>query len=137
MDTRHKILNLNLDYKQPRRIEMEPRAIDRQAPQGDLYVERLDEMPEDIELIDMQPEGAHYVVAHSETGHHHVLPTKEVKVFNVKNMPFVSFAKVEAPVRLDHHRHQDQHGSMLLQPGIYKFTRQHQVTPEGLQRVVD
>jgi len=106
----------------------------KQAAQGDLLVRRIKDIPEG--LAPMVPEGEVYVVGHSETGHHHVLPRKDVHCFQ-SNDPLVSYVVVEGNVELRHLRAFDTHEALGIGPGNYEIRRQREHTPEGWRRVQD
>lgn len=109
--------------------------LNKQAVQGDLHFRKIDHVPEDVTPV--KAVNGEFIVAHSETGHHHVLPQTGVSLFSVNGNPFLMIAKIEQPAMLFHKRSFDTHDSVLFQPGVYAFHRQRQHTPEGMVRVVD
>ena len=107
----------------------------QQAAQGDMLITKVDAIPEGLKP--MKPEGDHYVVAHSETGHHHVLPENDVDVFQAANDPFVLYLVVNNETQLEHLRSFDTHAPISIPPGMYRINRQREYTPEGFRRAQD
>lgn len=111
-----------------------------QAAQGDLFVRRIDAIPAGANP--MQTEAGNFIVAHSETGHHHVIAARpNVQVFTT-NDPLVSYLQViEATdameTVLEHLRSFDTHESISIPPGNYELRRQREHSPEGWRRVED
>lgn len=110
------------------------------AAQGDLYIRRVAEIP--AGLKQMKPENGKYIVAHSETSHHHVIEARpNVTVFDTED-PLVSYLQVieatdamEAVV--EHLRSFDTHESISIGPGNYEIRRQRENAPEGWRRAAD
>ena len=116
----------------------------RVAAQGEAYFMKLE--PGTIagqELKELAPEkpGVH-IIAHSETGHHHVMEREGVKVYepvnsNPDTAVGILYMIVEKPTVLEHLRPYDTHESIMFEPGEYKVTLQQEYTPEGYRRVAD
>ena len=108
--------------------------------QGDIYIRRVSALPKDAKQI--KAENGNYVVAHSETSHHHVIAAKDnVKVY-VGNDPMVSYLEVieatdKAECLLEHLRSFDTHETIKIPAGIFEIRRQREYTPEGWRRVED
>ena len=96
--------------------------------QGDLNIFRVDEIPVLSETDDR-------VLAHSETGHNHVLEGNAVRVFSEDD--FQSYIDVQETAKVVHLRSFDTHETIELPPGKYKVTRQREYTPEGFRRAAD
>lgn len=111
------------------------KTFERQAAQGDMLITKIDSIPEGLEP--MKPKGGQMIVAHSETGHHHVLPEADVDVFHAANDEFVLYLVVNNETELKHMRSFDTHESLKLQPGKYRINRQREYTPEGFRRAAD
>jgi hypothetical protein len=108
------------------------------AAQGDCFLMRVDELPEG--LCAATPENGAYIVAHSETGHHHVIEANpdRVKMFEDPSDPLTAYLMVIADdVALEHKRSFDTHEALNPAPGIYKVRRQREYTPEGFRRAQD
>ncbi len=111
-----------------------------QAAQGDILVRRIDALPSDIKLI--KAENGMFVVAHSETGHNHVIAERpNVRLYSA-NDPMISYLEVieatdKTECLLEHLRSFDTHETIKINPGIYEIRRQREYTPEGWRRVED
>jgi len=111
----------------------------KMAAQGDFVIIRLQELPTD--LVPFEPEGGVYVVAHSETGHNHVMTMDRVKAFQKPNVKpadlYEMFLKVAVPTEITHLRSHDTHEALLVPPGDYIIKRQREYIPEGFRRAAD
>lgn len=109
-----------------------------QARQGDLYIKRIAELP--IEIKAMPAQDGVYIVAHSESGHHHVInaiPGSEV--FESED-PLTLYLRVinESEVKLEHQKTgPDAHKPILFPSGIFRIRIGRERTPEGWRRVTD
>ena len=109
-----------------------------QAAQGDLLIRRITEVPEGFTAVTPDTEGG-VIVAHSETGHHHVmlLDRPGVEVMRNPSEPGRSVVQVTDSAVLEHRRADHQHESLTFEPGVYELLRQREATPDGWRRVVD
>lgn len=115
---------------------MKDEVIDFIAPysaQGDLNIFVCDEIPES--LTEKQPENGKHVLAHSETGHNHVIDGNTARVYEENE--FVSYMEVSEKSNVVHLRSFDTHKTIALPPGKYRITRQREYTPEGFRRAID
>lgn len=113
------------------------KSFNKQAAQGDVLITRIDKMPEVVSPA--KSEGGKFIVAHSETGHHHtVMERPGVRYFTGKD-PAIAYLEVidSVEVTLEHERSFDTHESLLLNGGTYEIRRQQEYTPEGWRRVAD
>lgn len=110
------------------------RTFDKQAAQGDLLITVIDDLPEGVS--ELEPDGDHHIVAHSETGHHHVVAANAARAYQGDN-PMVMFLVVTTPTVLEHHRSFDTHEPLELRSGTYEIRRQREYTPKGWRRVAD
>lgn len=111
-------------------------TFEKRAAQGDIFITKIDSLPKD--LREMKHDDNQYIVAHSETGHHHTLPTKGVKVYEASNDPFVLYVAIDNEYAdLTHNRSFDTHAPIRLKNGVYRINRQREYTPEGWRRVAD
>jgi hypothetical protein len=78
-----------------------------------------------------------FIVAHSETGHHHVLESK--KPFTVSQSDKEFLIELFAPAKLVHKKQVDKHKTLSVAPGRYKVTYKNEYNPwEGvISRVFD
>ena len=110
------------------------------AAQGDLMLRRIDKLPAGLTLLPTE-QGA-YIVAHSETGHHHIIKDRpSVKVYTTDD-PMVSYLEVvdatdKTETLLEHLRSHDTHETISIPSGIFELRRQREYTPEGWRRVAD
>jgi hypothetical protein len=112
----------------------------RQAAQGDLLIRRIDTLP--AGLRPMQPVNGRYIVAHSETGHHHVIAERPGVTTYASDDPMVSYLQVieateQTEALLEHLRQHDTHEAIAIPPGVYELRRQRESAPEGWRRVED
>lgn len=111
----------------------------KMAAQGDFVIFRINEIPANVEAI--EPEDNHYVVAHSETGHNHVMERTHVTAFKEAGTKEVDlykmFLNVEAPTEINHLRSHDTHESILVPPGKYEIRRQREYVVSGFRRAQD
>lgn len=105
------------------------------AAQGDVFFQRIDALPDGLEPAQIE-KGA-YVVAHSETGHNHVIDSRAAQLFIDKTNDFIAYLKVLEPCELKHLRDLATHEALAFKPGFYRVHRQREATPEGWQRAQD
>ena len=101
--------------------------------QGDLNIFAIADIPDG--LREAEPEHGRHVLAHSETGHNHVIDGATVRVYEQDE--FSAFLDVEQPSNVVHLRGFDTHETIQLPPGKYFVTRQREYTPEGFRRAAD
>lgn len=111
----------------------------KMAAQGDFIIIRIDDIPADVEKL--EAENGQYVIAHSETGHNHVMTMERVQAFKPKNVEdrdlYELFLSVEQPTEVNHLRSFDTHETLLVPPGNYQVRRQREYVPEGYRRAAD
>lgn len=109
-----------------------------QARQGDLYIKRISSLPDGIKAMTVQ--NGVYVVAHSESGHNHVLEaTLGVEVFESED-PMTLYMRIieETEAKLIHQKTgPDAHKPIAIPPGMFRIRIGRERTPEGWRRVVD
>jgi hypothetical protein len=111
-----------------------------QAAQGDLLIRRIDKLP--AGLTPAKAEAGQFVLAHSETGHNHVIAERpNIRVHSTDD-PLLSYLEVieatdEAEALIEHLRTFDTHETLQVPPGIYEIRRQREYSPEGWRRVAD
>lgn len=81
-------------------------------------------------------DGGQAIVAHSETGHHHVIDSPDVRLLETSD-PLVCRLQLASDAELQHLRTFDTHESWMLPAGEYIVTRQRERGPEGWKRVED
>ncbi|MBK7864340.1 MAG: hypothetical protein IPJ65_38220 [Archangiaceae bacterium] len=100
--------------------------------QGDICIMKVDKLPAGLEEV------KDAVVAHSETGHHHV--AERAKVYKAPDGMTLYMQAIGKTVDVVHKRPYDTHETIRLlgQPGdVFKIKRQREYTPEGWRRVED
>lgn len=103
--------------------------------QGDLMIRRIDAMPSGAKKAGN--EGAHHILAHSETGHHHVIESRAADRFIDETNTFITYLSVASEAEIQHLRDFDTHEPILLAPGIYEVRQQREYVAEGFRRVAD
>jgi hypothetical protein len=83
------------------------------------------------------PEHGKVVVAHSETGHNHVMDAATVTMYRLPDSIMDCLLVVNEPTKLEHLREFDTHEPILFEPGVYHVRRQREYTPDGFRRVED
>lgn len=116
---------------------MKAKAFNKQAAQGDLLITRVKQLPQSAKLI--KAEQGKFILAHSETGHHHTVAERQGVEFFGTDDPLVFYLRVidNVEVTLEHERSFDTHEPLLLKGGTYEIRRQREYTPQGWRRVAD
>lgn len=110
------------------------------AAQGDLLLRRIDALP--TGLKPMATDKGVFIVAHSETGHNHVIAERPGVTVYMGEDPMVSYLEVieateKVEALLQHLRSHDTHEALAIPPGVYELRRQREHTPEGWRQVQD
>lgn len=105
------------------------------AAQGDVILVRISELPEN--LVPAKAENGRFIVAHSETGHHHTVLEKNAQLLIDNTNEFIAILKVDKETALEHHRSFDTHKPLIISPGIYQVRRQREYTPQGFRKAQD
>lgn len=116
------------------------KTITKMGAQGDILFRRVKALPAGV--VERKPSGGQHIVAHSETGHHHVVPDTQARFFEPPNDPFVCYLQLttEGGTQVEHCRpaHQHEMLGLLGAPGdVWEGRRQREAAPEGWQRVAD
>ena len=109
----------------------------RPSFQGDLMIRRIDAPPTNAKLRQAIAEGGNLILAHSETGHHHVVKERAARLLIDETNAFIAYLNVLEQTELEHLRSFDTHESYRLEPGWHEVRRQREHTPEGWQRAAD
>lgn len=118
------------------------KTIVKMGAQGDVMVRRVKELPQGARLI---PRNGPIIVAHSETGHHHVIEAPHVEHYETDN-PLIGYVVdvpgSKEPVDLIHQRSYDTHEThrLLNEDGgiaIWQIIRGREHAPEGWRRTQD
>lgn len=108
---------------------------ERPSFQGDVCIYRVAEIP--AHAIRATTKDGVYVIAHSETGHHHVVKERGAQLLIDETNTFIAWLDVAEPTVLEHLRSFDTHESYRLEPGRYEIRRQREFAPEGWRRATD
>lgn len=111
--------------------------------QGDVLIVAVDKMPDDFSPVPR--ENGAVVLAHGEaTGHTHAVRAKNATLYAANPMS-PERSRIPSPnadrflrivkrnVRLLH----EEHGAIVIGPGIYKVIRQREYSPEAIRNVAD
>ena len=107
----------------------------RPSFQGDLMIRRIDAIPSAAKRSE-GVDGRH-ILAHSETGHHHVIESRAAERFIDETNAFIAYLEVSDSTVLEHLREFDTHEPYLLTPGLYEVRNAREYTPEGWRRSAD
>ena len=94
--------------------------------QGDVRLCEIEQLPEGLKLKDA-------VIAHSETGHHHII--KNANVYT--DASGQQYVQVEKEATLMHQKEQEAHEQIPIQKGIYSVVHQREFSPQQDRRVMD
>lgn len=108
--------------------------ITRQCAQGDVLFFRVGAVPT---TASAEPQSDRYVVAHSETGHHHVVESPCAEYFRDPGDAATCYLRLAEPAEVVHLRPYDTHATVVLAPGNWIVRRQREYTPQGYRLVVD
>lgn len=112
------------------------KIISQIGAQGDVLFRRVGKIPDDT-IEQKREHGDALVVAHSETGHHHVIQAADVRLLSAGD-PFVAYLSIGEPYAdVEHLRPFDTHETIRLPRGLWEVRRQREHTPEGWRRVAD
>ncbi len=110
-------------------------TVKNMAAQGDVMFIRIDSIPETA--AEAKPDNGIFVVAHSETGHNHVVEASNAQMLIDKTNDFIAYLRVSQNAEVKHQRSFDTHESLLLTPGNYQIRRQREYVAEGFRKVAD
>lgn len=121
----------------------------KQAAQGDMLIRTIDKLPANVKEI--KAEGGKYILAHSETGHHHVVRKQDgITFYSNDNDPFIAYLVVDNTVKkalIEHERSFDTHETIALKcpdktiskenKRVYEIRRQREYMPDGFRKAQD
>jgi hypothetical protein len=108
---------------------------ERPSFQGDLMIRRIAAIPATARRA--EPTDGHHILAHSETGHHHVIGSRSAQKLIDATNDLIAYLDVASPDVIKHLRDFDTHEPILLTPGTYEIRRQREYVAEGFRRVED
>ena len=105
--------------------------------QGELLFIPVKSIPAKAALVKI--DGPHYIVGHSETGHHHVIEKTRAEVYEAADDQFCAWIKtLGGGADVVHLRDFDTHKPAKLEPDtIYEVRRQREWVPEGYRKAMD
>jgi len=106
----------------------------KMAAQGDVLFIKIATIP--TGLNEAQPKNGKYIIAHSETGHHHTMIANKATLFRPDDDAFVGFLSVHETVNLIHERNFDTHESIQFTPGNYEIRRQREYSAISLNPIL-
>ena len=107
----------------------------RPVAQGDMLIVPISAIPASAKAA--KAEGAHFILAHSETGHNHVIERAKAEVYEAADDAFIAYVRALAPAEITHQRSFDTHESLLLTEGLYEVRRQREYVAEGFRKAAD
>lgn len=90
--------------------------------QGDVALIPVEKVMGD--LVTLEPSGRDLIVAHSETGHHHVVEAEKADGFVDAEDPSRLWMIVREPTEIVHQREEFQHEAQIVPAGHYLVQRQ-------------
>lgn len=106
------------------------------AAQGDMLIRKIDKLPDNVNAL--KSEDGNFVLAHSETGHNHVVKeTPDVQFYQNANDNFIAYLVVNNEAVVEHMRSHDTHESIMIKQGVYEIRRQREYIQEGFRRAQD
>lgn len=99
---------------------------------GEVLLLRVSKAPKEGKLSKVKS----FIVAHSESGHNHVLQSKET--FTVREIAEAyDYLILNKPADLVHQKTHDTHDTITVEPGIYKVIKKTEYNPfTGLRESV-
>ena len=107
----------------------------RPVAQGDMLIIPIASIPDSAKAA--TAEGAHFILAHSETGHHHVIERAKAEVYEAADDTFIAYVNALAPADITHQRPFYTHETVQLAPGMYEIRRQREYVAEGFRKAQD
>lgn len=97
----------------------------RQYRQGDLLLERIDELPGGLREISR--DGLAVLAEGEATGHQHVIKASAVRVFAEPQGPQATYVEIAESLALLEH---EEHAAIPLTKGAYRVTHQREYMPQ-------
>ncbi len=109
----------------------------RPVAQGDILIIPISAVPANAKAA--KADGTHYIIAHSETGHHHVIDRFKAEVFEAADNAFIAYIRTMGDgAAIEHQRPFDTHETVALSPNqTYEIRRQREYVPEGFRKAQD
>lgn len=109
----------------------------RPGAQGDILIIPVDGIPANVKPGVLK--GKNFVIAHSETGHDHVIAKARAEVYEAADNQFVAYIRTLGDgAEIKHLRDHDTHETVKLEPNsTYQVRRQREYIPEGFRPAQD
>ena len=111
------------------------KTFNQQAAQGDILITRINKLP--TGLKEEKTENEQHIIAHSETGHHHVVDAERAHFYRNEQNPMICYLVVTDSTELIHMRSFDNHEPIQFSPGVFEIRRQREYNPMGWRPVMD
>jgi hypothetical protein len=99
-------------------------------------IRRIDAIPANMKRA--EPENGVHILAHSETGHHHVIESRAAERFIDETNQFISYISVLSDAEITHLREHDTHEALGVDAGaVYEVRNQREYVPDGWRRATD
>lgn len=105
--------------------------------QGDILIIPIKSIPKSAKAA--TAENGCFIIAHSETGHHHVIDRAKAEVYEAADDAFVAYIRTLGDgAQIEHQRPFDTHETIALSPNQnYEVRRQREYVPEGFRKAAD
>lgn len=109
----------------------------KMAAQGDILIIAVESIPADAKPA--VAENGKFIIAHSETGHHHVIEKTRAEVYEAADDAFIAYIRTLGDgAEIKHLRDHDTHETIALEPNkTYQVRRQREYVPEGFRKAQD
>lgn len=109
----------------------------RPMAQGDMLIIPVSKIPTNVKPAEAV--NGEYIVAHSETGHHHVIDRKKAEVYEVADDTFITYIRTLGDgAEIKHKRDFHTHETLRLEPNsTYEIRRQREYVAKGFRRAAD
>ena len=109
----------------------------RPVAQGDILIIPVPSIPANVKPAEAV--SGKFIIAHSETGHHHVIEKTRAEVFESADNEFIAYIKTLGDgAEITHERSFHTHEALGLEPNkTYEVRRQREYVPEGFRRAAD
>ena len=113
------------------------RVTNRPCAQGDILIIPIASIPEGVKPAEVV--AGKYIVAHSETGHHHVIERTKAEVYEAADDSFIAYIKTLGDgAEITHERSYHTHETLGLEPNkTYQIRRQREGSIEAWRRAAD
>lgn len=115
----------------PAAIAAQAKVIKNRGAHGEITLIRVDSLPEGLDPVNTT--GPAHILAHSESGHHHVMEKENVEFYKDPEDAFQAFIRITggAPAMLYQERGHNPHGKQYYEPGIWKVVNAREMDLAG------